>query len=592
MKGGYALIKAIESIHGKDPVTIFGVPGSMMATMLDAVTDCNINFVETRSEQTAGGGAMGWAQADMGNTVGFYACTRGPGTLHGLEALRSGTDHSVPMVQIATVAKSSIVNNRKAWQNFDYVKAGDIFAKGTVLAMPYHSKEEGSLNIIEALIKATKLARSGQQGGVLLALPQDVLAEEIPDDIRMPTATDVEPDYIKPNQEHINEFHEMLNEAKNPVFIVGNGGTQYMDKISALAQQAGVSTYGTFMHLEQRPTNPNYAGSAAYINRPEVEKQILEEADLVVWVGSRGHEPDLLGFNERFNIENLAAGEVKVVHITPEFYRGHEFSDYNLNVFGDMDETLDTLVKKQYEISSEQQKWVENNHASYVAHINENVPFAGNLNLQELMRQIGPKMGDNTVIMFGTGAYFTWGKDVVIDPDKGQEFVGPTESMGKHMGRMLGYLQRSGKKGVLVLGDGGMGMVGQEGEIIKAVEMGLDLTVVVVDNGVHGAILNNQAKAYAKGDINNPAGVGTIHETQLDFARVMQVFGAKTTETIKNTENIAAKLDRLFGDGAKVKGLHVIVDPTNVARGRVIDTGQLDTELLTTAQNRSNLIGH
>ena len=91
--------------------------------------------------------------------------------------------------------------------------------------------------------------------------------------------------------------------------------------------------------------------------------------------------------------------------------------------------------------------------------------------------------------------------------------------MGFGMGAAIGSSYGSGKKSVLVTGDGSFGM--DLTELATAVTYNVPLTIVVIDNGVLGMVRQMQNLFYNKVYSN------TTLDRKTDFVKLAEAFGAK-----------------------------------------------------------------
>ena len=590
MKGGHALVKAIEIINAG----MAGVPGSEFAPILD---EAGLNFIQTNSEATAAGIAIGL------NEVGKLAVvmtTKAPGTLNGATPVKSAQDYFFPMIYLATGANYEMFNDQQAWQNID-PKVFQTITKEIIVAAPYKdggynetdlrlhehytSAKTPPMNIVEAFVEAVKVAQSGFKGPVYLGVPRDVLLQEFPDDYEFPDLSDFKPTKHIQNAEFEEDLYQRLREAKKPVFIVGNAATHLIDKeVTELAKKSGATIVGTFMHMEQRPDNHNYVGNMDFVRRQELEKMVVEEADLIVYIGSKGAQKEIFDYNGGMHLTEGAEEEIvynntkKIVAVTPEpFYGGKRF-DPSLNVFGNMSEILTRLEKRDYEITEEKGSWVKENHLAYLDHLNRDFETVGDLNVQLAMRSMSEYLPENTDVVFATMAGFTYAADVRVDKGKNQRVHGATEAMGYHIGRAIGIAE-TGKKVVLAIGDGGALMNGQLGELKVAAERGLDITVVVFNNQAHGAILGNVAKQFESGDLNEKAGPGVLHTQPVDFTKLGESVGANETYVLKLHENADNIFERVFS-GKGVKVVQMNYSPLASVRGVSINATNVTDKML------------
>jgi acetolactate synthase-1/2/3 large subunit len=112
---------------------------------------------------------------------------------------------------------------------------------------------------------------------------------------------------------------------------------------------------------------------------------------------------------------------------------------------------------------------------------------------------------------------------------------------------------------VCVSGDGDFLMNGQE--LATAAARGLDLVVILVDNGSYGTIRMHQERDYPKRvsgtDLANP-----------DFAALARAYGA-WAETVETTADFAPALDRALGQQG-IRLLHLKTDVEQISNQTTI----------------------
>jgi acetolactate synthase I/II/III large subunit len=109
-------------------------------------------------------------------------------------------------------------------------------------------------------------------------------------------------------------------------------------------------------------------------------------------------------------------------------------------------------------------------------------------------------------------------------------------------------LAQPGRPVVAVVGDGGMLMTGQELE--TAVRYGIDITVIVVDNGLYGTIAMHQARRFGR--------LSGVDIGSVDFAAYARSLGAGGL-----TARSKAELRDVLQTSLRASGPTVIHVPVN-----------------------------
>src|SRR4029453_5675590 len=164
--GAQVLIDQLR-IHGTD--TIFGVPGESYLAALEALyaTRNSLRFIICRQE----GGAANMAEAygKLTGKPGLAFVTRGPGATNASIGLHTAFQDSTPMILFIGQVGTDFMD-REAFQEIDYRRMFGQMAK-------WVAQIDRVERIPEYIARAYQTATSGRQGPVVLALPEDMLAQ-------------------------------------------------------------------------------------------------------------------------------------------------------------------------------------------------------------------------------------------------------------------------------------------------------------------------------------------------------------------------------------------------------------------------------
>src|SRR3954464_2440900 len=187
---------------------IFTVPGESFLAVLDALHDTPaIDLVVCRQE----GGVSYMAEADgkMTGRPGIAFVTRGPGATNASIGVHVAFQDSTPMILfIGDVARGD--RDREGFQEIDFPAFFGPIAK-------WAARIEDARRIPEYVARAFRVATAGRPGPVVLALPEDMLRDEVD----TPDRPCVAPLAEAPDAGAIAALFELLKNAAAPVAIVG-----------------------------------------------------------------------------------------------------------------------------------------------------------------------------------------------------------------------------------------------------------------------------------------------------------------------------------------------------------------------------------
>jgi acetolactate synthase-1/2/3 large subunit len=186
----------------------------------------------------------------------------------------------------------------------------------------------------------------------------------------------------------------------------------------------------------------------------------------------------------------------------------------------------------------------------------------GEVDLWQIVRWLDANLPDDAILANGAGNYATW-------LNRLYRYRGFRTQLAPYAGSMgYGVPAAIAAKAVhpdrLVLswnGDGCFLMNGQE--LATAVQYGLAIVFVVVDNGMYGTIRMHQERAYPARE----------HGTALvnpDFAALARAYGAHG-ETVARTAEFVPAFERAVASGRPAL-LHVKLDPQAITMNATLDT--------------------
>ena len=203
--GGRILVDQLR-IQGCD--RIFTVPGESFLAVLDALHDTpEIDLTVCRQE----GGVAYMADADgkLTGRPGVAFVTRGPGATNASGGVHVAFQDSTPMILfVGDLDRAD--KDREGFQEVDFAAFFRPIAK-------WAARIDDARRIPEYVARAYRVATAGRPGPVVLAIPEDMLRDEV----ETPDRPCVPPLAEAPDPGAVQALFELLKEATNPVAIVG-----------------------------------------------------------------------------------------------------------------------------------------------------------------------------------------------------------------------------------------------------------------------------------------------------------------------------------------------------------------------------------
>lgn len=533
----------VDLLVAQGTTHVFGVPGESYLPVLDALhgRDDRIRFITCRQE---GGATMAAdAHAKLTGRVGVAMVTRGPGATNASAGVHVAFQDSTPMILfIGQVARDMI--EREAFQEIDYRRMFGEMAKWVA-----EIDDPGRMQ--EYVSRAYRTALSGRPGPVVLALPEDMLYE----DITPPPAPRIAaPPRYRPSDEALEEVRDALSTAKAPLVMAGGGG--WTEKgITALERFAEVQDLPVTVSLRSQSLmnndHPNYVGHFGVGPTPYLG-EALANCDLLLAVGPRLGEMTTQGYSWM----TPPVPKQALIHVFPDPSELGRVYEPTLALAADTESFL-TEAATWDRVTGDTQR------ASLRAHYDAFIGprSVGDDMLADLFAHLAEVLPADAILTNGAGNYAAWLHRFYRFRAPGSQLAPTSGSMGYGLPAAVAAALSSPEREVFAIaGDGCLMMSVQE--LATAVQFDARLTVIVINNSRLGTIRAHQEREYpgrvSGTDLQNP-----------DFCALARSFGASATFT-KDLEGFKAALAEARARGG-VNLIEVPQDPMVLAPGKRMD---------------------
>lgn len=518
----------IQSLKAEGVKTIFGYPGGAIMPIYDALFDHldEINHVLTRHEQGAIHAAQGYARTSRKTGVVF--ATSGPGATNLITGLADALIDSTPLVCITGQVASHLLGT-DAFQETDVMG----------ISMPvtkWNCQVTKAEDIAPTLAKAFYIASSGRPGPVLVDITKDAQFEKL--DFSYEKCTAVRSFQPKPklNADQLQAASKLLNEAKKPLMIVGQGImlSNAEEELRAFAEKTGVPVASTLLGLGAFPANhPQFVGMVGMHGNyaPNVKSN---ECDVLLAVGMR--------FDDRVTGDvSRYAKQAKVVHIDIDAAEINKIIKADAPVLADAKEALaflTDLVEKQ-----NHQSWLDEFHHAkenelQVLSKNRNKDFSDELRMDLVIDLLSQKTNGNAVIVTDVGQHQMMAAQFYqYNQIKSNVTSGGLGTMGFALPAAIGAkMANPGKQVIAIIGDGGFQMTLQELGTIMQNNIGVK--IIILNNGYLGMVRQWQQmffeKRYSFTNIQSP-----------DFVALAASYNIKGIK-VEKQEDLSHALDQLL----------------------------------------------
>jgi acetolactate synthase I/II/III large subunit len=532
--GGRILVDQLER-NGVD--LAFCLPGESFLPVLDALYDSSIRLISCRHEAGAANAAEAYGK--LTGRPGVCLVTRGPGATQAAVGVHTAKQDSTPMLLLVGDVPRAFAG-REAWQELDYARVFGGIAKAAW-------RVDRADRVPEHFAHAFSVALSGRPGPVVLALPEDLLAEEA----EVADAPPVRITRPAPRPRELARLRELLAAAERPLVIVGEGGWTRETGEGVLAFcEANVLPVACAFRCQDFVDNrsDSYAGVLGVAMDERLAARV-RDADLVLALGGRLSEVP----TRRYTLLEPPRPHQTLVHAHPDPVEVGRVYMPDLPIVSGLPELADALQELQ-PVEPRWQAWTAAARADYVENLRHE-PMEGPVDLGEIMAFLRRRLPDDAIQTCGAGNFTVWAHRFAEFTQYGTQICPRSGSMANGLPAALASkLVHPNRIVVCFTGDGDFVM--SSPDFATAVQYGLPILVLLVNNGMFATIRMHQERRFP----------GRVIGTDLvnpDFPALARAYGG-FGERVERTEDFEDAFERALGSG-KPALLELPVDPERIS---------------------------
>jgi acetolactate synthase-1/2/3 large subunit len=515
-------------VHGVD--TAYCVPGESYLGVLDAIGQTPIRLVTARHE--AGAANMADAYGKLTGRPGLCLVTRAPGATHAAVGIHTAYQDSTPLVLlVGQVPRRHL--GREAFQELDYARMFGQMAKLVTTA-------DDAAGLPELVSHAFHTATSGRPGPVVIALPEDVQADEAD----VADAEPYHPVQASPAAADVDRALELLAAAERPLIVVGGGGwgEQAGRDVRAFAETSNVPVAASFRRQDYVDNgSPAYAGALTIGMDPALAQRV-KDADVLLALGTRLGEIA----TQQYSVLELPRPVQTLIHVHADPDELGRVYEADLPIVSGSPQFAAELRPVD---GAHRAGWVEEARRDYLANL-RNEPVPSEVDLGEVIAHLRERLPEDAVLTNGAGNYTVWCHRFYEFHRYGTQLAPCAGAMGYGIpAAVAAKLLHPQSPVVCVSGDGDFLMSGHE--LATAAQYGAAIVVLVVNNGMLGTIRMHQERQFGRGvatDLVNP-----------DFVAYGKAFGAHAA-LVERTEDFAGAFEEALAAGRPAL-LELRVDP-------------------------------
>jgi acetolactate synthase-1/2/3 large subunit len=505
ISGAEAVIKCLleEGVN-----LVYGYPGGAIMPVYDELFKykSQLHHVLTRHEQGATHAAQGFARV-TGKT-GVVFATSGPGATNIVTGIADAQIDSTPMVCITGQVSSHLLGS-------DAFQETDIIGISTPVTKWNYQITKAS-EIPEILAKAFYIAKSGRPGPVLVDITKDAQFEEVDFSYKKCEKIRSYKAIPKLNIEKIQEAANLINSAKKPFIVWGQGVIlgESEKEFKNFIEKTDIPSASTVLGLSALETKHRLNVGMVGMHGNYAPNVLTNECDVLIAIGMR--------FDDRVTGNlNTYAKQAKIIHFEIDPSEIDKNVKTDVAVLGNVKQTLTEILK--FVDKGNHKNWLNEFTKLYQIEYetiikNQFNPSKNGLTMGEVVNKINKETKGDAIIVSDVGQHQMFAcRYADFITTRSNVTSGGLGTMGFALPAAIGAkMGQPNREVIAVIGDGGYQMTIQElGTILQT---NVAVKIVVLNNSFLGMVRQWQElffdKRYASTIMTNP-----------DFVKIAEGYG-------------------------------------------------------------------
>jgi pyruvate dehydrogenase (quinone)/pyruvate oxidase len=530
----------VEGIISWGVDTVFGIPGDGINGIMEALRtrQDHVRFIQVRHEEAAA--FMACAYAKYTGRLGCCLATSGPGGIHLLNGLYDAKLDQAPVLAITGQTYSDLKGS-----NFQQeINMALLFQDVAI-----YNQEVINPNQVEMLVnEACRHALNGR-GVAHITFPVDY-QEKKPTrkgtmhKVAGSTTSRWSPPTSVPPQDELNAAAQILNEAKKPIILVGQGARNAGTEVIDIADKLGAPIVKALLGKQVVPDDHPLTTGGLGLLGTTPSQEAMEDADAILIIGSSFPYMEYLP----------KPGDAKGVQIDDKPDRIGLRFPVDVGLVGDAKPTVAalsglieykedrTFLKKAQEAMQEWWKLMETRA------MRDDVPIKP----QRVAWELSELVSDDAIISTDSGTITTWvARQFKIRGNQKFSCSGTLATMAPGLPYSIAAkIAFPERQSIAFVGDGGFAML--MCEFLTAVKYNLPIVAIIIKNNTLGQIKWEQIVF-----LGNPEYGCELHNPS--FAKFAEACGG-IGFTVEKPEEIRPTLERALKSDKPVI-VEVVVDP-------------------------------
>ncbi|HTM93328.1 MAG TPA: biosynthetic-type acetolactate synthase large subunit [Flavisolibacter sp.] len=469
----------MEALLAEGVEVVFGYPGGAIMPIYDALYDYmdRVNHILVRHEQGSIHAAQGFARTS--GKTGVVFATSGPGATNLVTGLADAMIDSTPVVCITGQVFAHLLGT-DAFQETDVINI-------TTPVTKWNYQVTDANEIPSVLAKAFYIAKSGRPGPVLIDITKNAQLQQFAYEgyTKCEHIRSYRPKPIV-RKEYIQEAAKLINEAKKPFVIFGQGVIlgKAEKEFQRFIEKGGLPAAWTILGMSAIPTAHPLAVGMLGMHGNYGPNVLTNECDVLIAVGMR-FDDRVTGRLDKY------AKQAKVIHLDIDPAEIDKNVKATVPVWGDCKETLPLLtelIEEKVHI-----EWLQKFKDYQQKEIDKVIkdelnPTSEIMTMGEVIKVLNELTNDDAVIVTDVGQHqMVTCRYAQMKQSKSNVTSGGLGTMGFALPAAIGAKYGAPDRTVVaIIGDGGFQMTIQE--LGTIMQFKTDVKILILNNEFLGMV--------------------------------------------------------------------------------------------------------
>ncbi|WP_185862766.1 biosynthetic-type acetolactate synthase large subunit [Blattabacterium cuenoti] len=504
----------IKTLLHEEVEYIFGYPGGAIMPIYDSLHDYlnMVSHILMRHEQGAIHAAQGYARAT--GKIGVCFTTSGPGATNLITGLADALIDSTPIVCITGQVSSHLLGT-DAFQETNIIDISIPVTKWNIQVLR-------AQDICESIQKGFFIAKKGRPGPVLIDITKDAQFQRTEFIYnRCKYVKNFHP-YPCIKEEKIREAADLINSAKKPLILVGQGVilAHAENEFKKFIEKTGIPVASTLLGLGSLESHHRLYVGMLGMHGNYAPNILTNQCDILIAIGMR--------FDDRVTGDvKKYAKQAKIIHLEIDSSEVNKNILCHIPILGDCKISLNKLTS--YVKESTHEKWIgefyQLRKKEEISVIKKDLyPMKEGMTMGEVIKWINQYKQKNAILVTDVGQHqmvasryfdFTYKKSQITSGGLGTMGFALPASIGAKLGAKE-------RQVICIVGDGGIQMTIQEmGTILQN---NIPIKIILLNNNFLGMVRQWQQlffdKRYSCTELVNPNFIKLAQAYNIEAQRV------------------------------------------------------------------------